>query len=304
MKLRYININTEYKTIKDVVKNEFNISHRLTTKIKFDNKILLNDLPCSINDSININDEIVIDLDYEEDNTNIVSLNFPLDILYEDDWFLIVNKPPKIAVHPSSQHFSTSLSSAVKFYFDSINLKKKIRIVNRLDMDTSGVVIFAKNEYIQECLIKQMQENIFSKEYISVIDGILKCKEGTINEPIARKEFSIIERCVSINGDPSITHYKVLEEHDTFSIVHFKLETGRTHQIRVHSSYIGHPILGDTLYGSESNLVNRQALHSFRVKFIHPVFHNTLNILAPIPEDIANLISDKLLSEINKKEED
>lgn len=304
MKLRYININTEYKTIKDVVKNEFNISHRLTTKIKFDNKILLNNLPCSINDTININDEIVIDLDYEEDNTNIVPLNFPLDILYEDDWFLIVNKPPKIAVHPSSQHFSTSLSSAVKFYFDSINLKKKIRIVNRLDMDTSGVVIFAKNEYIQECLIKQMQENIFSKEYISVIDGILKFKEGTINEPIARKEFSIIERCVSINGDPSITHYKVLEEHDTFSIVHFELETGRTHQIRVHSSYIGHPIIGDTLYGSESNLINRQALHSFRVKFIHPVFHTTLNILAPIPGDIANLISDKLLNDINKKEED
>lgn len=300
MKLCYINTNSKYLTVKDIIKNEFNISTRLTTKLKLDHKILLNNLPCSINDKLNLHDSIIVDFDYEEDNSNIVPNNISLEILYEDDCFLIVSKPPQMAVHPSCSHYDTSLSNAVRNYFDKLNLKKKIRIVNRLDLDTSGVVIFAKNEYVQECLIKQMQQNIFSKEYIAVLNGILDIKQGTINVPIARKENSIIERCVSSDGDISISHYKVLEENSSFSIVLFKLETGRTHQIRVHSSYIGHPIIGDTLYGSESNLINRQALHSYKVSFIHPVTKKQIEIISPVPSDMQKLISKNILDNIKK----
>lgn len=198
-----------------------------------------------------------MDLNYEETSDNILSVYIPLDIVYEDDAFLIINKPAGIPVHPSLHYYNNSLSNGVKFYFDKIGLNKKIRPVNRLDKDTSGLVVFAKNEYIQECLIRQMQNNQFKKEYIALLDGILEQKEGTVNAPIARKEKSIIERCIWDDGDTAITHYKVLEEYACFSLVNFLLETGRTHQIRVHSKYIGHPILGDTLYGKESKLIRK-----------------------------------------------
>ena len=290
MNLEYKIINKKYQSIKQILKEEFHISDRLLLKIKNNKKILKNNENCSINIPINLGDTISIDLNYNEDNSNIVPTKMDLDIIYEDEWLLVINKPAGIAVHPSCNHFENSLSNGIKFYFDSINLKKKIRIVNRLDKDTSGIVIFAKCEYIQEELIKQMKDNILKKEYLGIVQGILTTKTGTINVPIARKENSIIERCIDINGDLSITHYKVLKEINDYSLVHFILETGRTHQIRVHTRYIGHPILGDTLYGIESSLINRQALHSYKIKFIHPITKEKCVFIAKIPEDIFKLL--------------
>ena len=188
-------------------------------------------------------------------------------------------------------HYDNSLSNGVKYYFNLIGLHKKIRPVNRLDRNTSGLVIFAKNEYIQEFLIKEMQSKTFSKEYLAILEGTLDKKQGTINAPIARKKDSIIERCIDNSGDNSITHYKVLKEFDNFSLVNFKLETGRTHQIRVHSSYIGHPILGDDLYGNKSNLINRQALHSYKISFIHPKTREKMHFEIDMPQDMLNIIS-------------
>ena len=179
----------------------------------------------------------------------------------------------------------------IAILFDKLGLKKKIRIVNRLDRNTSGIVILAKNEYIQECLIKQMKTNEFKKEYLAIAKGILESKSGTLNFPIARKEGSIIERTVSSDGDSAITHYDVVKEFNNLSLVHIVLETGRTHQIRVHFSYIGHPILGDTLYGSPSELINRQALHSYKLTFIHPVTKKVVSLEAPLPNDIKNIIN-------------
>ena len=208
-----------------------------------------------------------------------------LNIIFEDDWLLVVNKPARIAIHPSVLHYSDSLCNGIKFYFDKIGLKKKIRPVNRLDLNTSGLVVFAKCEYIQECLINQMKNNQFKKEYLAVCNGFFDKKSGIINLPIARKENSIIERCISENGQPAITHYEVLKEFDNYSLVKCSLETGRTHQIRVHMSAIGHPLLGDSLYGSISDLINRQALHCFNLQFIHPVYNNDLNFWGDLPND-------------------
>lgn len=189
-------------------------------------------------------------------------------------------------------HYEDSLSNGVKWYFDSVNLHKKIRPVNRLDKDTSGVVIFAKNEYVQECLIKQMKTNTFIKEYIAICNGLLPCESGIINARIARKPGSIIERCVSDDGDVAITHYKVLKTNSksNLSVVQLRLETGRTHQIRVHLAYLGNPILGDTLYGNKSSLIERQALHSYKVEFIHPITHIKISLNAPLYDDMNNLI--------------
>ena len=308
MKLSYTVKDNTYKTVREVIRAYFNISDRLLAKIKKQHKINLirTDIKCdnvldnnihfsdfNIMDGIlNIGDIVEITIDFEEDNSNIVPTKMDLNIIYEDDCYIIINKPAGIPVHPSMDHYEDSLSNGLKYYFDNIGLKKKIRPVNRIDKNTSGLIIFAKNEYIQECLIRQMKEGNFYKEYIAICEGKFNSTFGTINKPIARKENSIIERCVDINGDTAITHYEVLKynlEKD-YTVLKCVLETGRTHQIRVHLSYIGHPLLGDTLYGNESRLISRQALHSYKVSFVHPIEKKLVSYVAPLPNDLNLLI--------------
>ena len=277
-----------YKTVRQVLKSEFNMSNRLITKLKFNKLILLNNLETYLDKLLSIGDVVSCSLNYEEESENIVPTKMDLNILYEDDCFLILNKSYNMPVHPSILHYDNSLSNGVKYYFDLIGLKKKIRPVNRLDRDTTGIVIFAKNEYIQECLIKQMQNKTFYKGYLAILNGVPNPPSGVIDAPIARKENSIIERCISPNGDSAISCYKVIDTNSKsdISLVRFVLKTGRTHQIRLHSKFIGHPILGDTLYGVSSTLIKRQALHSYKVKFIHPIIKKSIEIKAPIPDDM------------------
>jgi len=272
MIIKYIIQNNN--SIKSILKDELKLSSRLIRKLS-----LLNCVYKSGN-------TIHIDLRYEEDNSNIVPKEMSLDIIHEDESLLIINKPVGIVVHPSTSHYDTSLSSGVKYYFDQIKLKKKIRPVNRLDRDTSGIVIFAKNEYVQDFL----SNNFSKKEYFAILEGILENSNGTIDANIARKENSIIERCISENGETAITHYELIKTFNNLSLVKFILGTGRTHQIRVHSSYIGHPILGDTLYGNFSQLINRQALHAYKVSLIDPITKEAVSYTASIPNDIQKII--------------
>ena len=291
MKLTYqVKENDCFDNIKEILKTKFEISDRLLTKLKKNNLIFVNNSIANIKAPVNSNDIVKISLDYEEDNTNIVSKKMVLKIVFEDDAILVINKPAGLPVHPSMLHYEDSLSNGVKYYFESINLHKKIRPVNRLDKDTSGLVIFAKNEYIQECLIRQMKSGVFKKEYLAICEGALPHSSGTINAPIARKEGSIIERCIDESGDTAITHYDVLKSNDSLSVVHLVLETGRTHQIRVHMAHIGNPIIGDTLYGHRSELINRQALHSYKVSFIHPITKEKIELNAPLFNDMKKII--------------
>lgn len=196
MKLQYT-VNRNYDNIRQVLKEEFNISDRLLLKLKTNQKIYKNGNIVSVHEIVNLNDKIEVFLDFNEDNSNIVPTKMDLDILYEDEWLLILNKPYGTPIHPSRMHYEDSLSNGVSYYFDKINLNKKICPVNRLDKDTSGIVIFAKSEYIQECLVRQMKDKVFKKEYIAIVDGLLQNKCGTINAKISRKPNSIIERQVS-----------------------------------------------------------------------------------------------------------
>ncbi len=268
----YYTVNKKNLTIDYILKNELNISSRLRLKLINNNSIYLNDVLVDTRKIASIGDKLKIDLIYKEDNSNIVPAKMKLDIIYEDEGFMILNKPSGIPTHPSMLHFKNSLSNGVKYYFDSINLGKKIRPVNRLDLHTSGLIIFAKNEYIQECLIHQMKTNEFKKEYTAAVNGILDKKTGIINKPIARKQESIIERCIDKNGKPSITYYEVLEElNNKYSIVKCTLKTGRTHQIRVHFASIGHSLVGDSLYGEKSSDYSGQLLICSKLSFIHPI---------------------------------
>ena len=192
MILEYTKNNDNYNTIRQVVSGKFNISYSLLLKLKKNNKILLNETSTYLDKEIFNGDIITINIDFEEDNSNIVPTKMDLSVLYEDEYLLIIDKPAGIPVHPSIIHFEDSLSNGVKYYFDTINLHKKIRPVNRLDRNTSGIVIFAKNEYIHDMLSKQMQNKQFKKEYIAICEGIFDKKQNTINAPIARKKDSII----------------------------------------------------------------------------------------------------------------
>ena len=279
-------------SINNILTKKLNISTRLKNKLIKNKKILLNGVFVDTRDITHVGDILTIDLSYEEDTSNIVPTKMDLNIVYEDEYLLAINKPAGIAVHPSILHFSNSLANGVRYYFDSIGLKKKIRAINRIDLNTSGLVLFAKNEYIQECLIQQMSSSIFEKTYLAIVCGMLPNKKGTINAPIARKENSIIERCISEKGQTAITHYEVLQEFKEYSLVKCKLETGRTHQIRVHMAYLRNPLLGDTLYGfSNQDLINRQALHSYTMNFIHPISKEKIFLEAKLPDDIKQIIN-------------
>lgn len=291
MILQYKVIDNKFYNLKELLKVHFQISDNLITKLKKNKKILLNSEFTYLDHTLKKDDFVEINLDFEEVSENIVpNSNIELNIIFEDDSILVVNKQPNIPIHPSINHFEDSLSNAVQYYFNSINLKRKIRPVNRLDKDTSGIVIFAKNEYVQELLIRQMKSNTFKKEYLAILTGNLEKNTGTIDAPISRKENSIIEREINESGANAITHYKLIKKLNynniPLSFVKFTLQTGRTHQIRVHSKYIGHPILGDSLYGKVSSIITRQALHAYKVSFIHPITKKNMQFEVLPPEDM------------------
>ncbi len=291
MILKYIVKENKYQSINQILKQKFKISARLQHKLITSKQIFLNGNQADSRIAPQINNVITVNLDFNEESENIIPTPIPLNIIYEDEALLILDKPAGIAVHPSISHYTDSLANGVKYYFDTIGLKRKIRPVNRLDLNTSGLIVFAKNEYVQECLIQQMQTNEFKKEYLAIVHGIFENVQGTINLPIARKENSIIERCISENGQEAITHYEVLKTSNDLSLVHCILQTGRTHQIRVHMSAIGHSLVGDTLYGSDfSDSITRQALHSYKISFIHPISHQIVSFTSELPDDIKSSI--------------
>ncbi|MCR5185933.1 MAG: RluA family pseudouridine synthase [Clostridia bacterium] len=232
MEIKYINYNgSNYYTIRDVLKKEFSISNSLITKLKKNESILLNGTFSYLDKKIFDGDVITVNFDYDEEN-DIVPTKQELHILFEDEWLLALSKPPGISVHPSIRHFDNSLSNGVSYYYNEINLHKKIHIVNRLDLGTSGIVIIAKTEYIQEALKQQRDKNIFKKEYLAVLEGYLDKKSGTINAPISRKEDSIIERKIDFeNGRHSISHYELIRNfkykntNTKLSLVKYTLET-------------------------------------------------------------------------------
>ena len=219
----------------------------------------------------------------------------PLDIRYEDEYLLIVNKPPGQLVHPTTKEAHGTLAGAVLYHYKAKGENHSYHPIHRLDRDTSGLVLIAKEPQVQYLLTAKDGTKRFHREYLAIVEGRPKPPEGLIDAPIARALPSIILRKVSPEGKEARTHYKTLSsmerEGKLLSLIELKLETGRTHQIRVHMNYLGHPLLGDDLYGGSLELMQRQALHACRLHFIHPVTKEQINVKAELPRDMQRLLS-------------
>ena len=219
----------------------------------------------------------------------------PLDIRYEDEYLLIVNKPPGQLVHPTTKEAHGTLAGAVLYHYKAKGETHSYHPIHRLDRDTSGLVLIAKEPQVQYLLTAKDGTKRFHREYLAIVEGRPKPPEGLIDAPIARALPSIILRKVSPEGKEARTHYKTLSsterEGKLLSLIELKLETGRTHQIRVHMNYLGHPLLGDDLYGGSLGLIQRQALHACRLHFIHPISKELIDISAELPQDMLHLLS-------------
>jgi len=286
--ISYIN-EDENLTLKEVLLDKLNFSVRSLSKMKRYKTVKVNHEYIRPGDKINKGD--LIEVKIEEDMADFKPQDLKLPILYDDFDIIMVNKPPFMVVHPTKSHFENTIANGVTHYVVEKSENVKIRFVNRLDMNTSGLVIVAKNPYAQFVLSSDMKEDKVEKMYIAVVKGVVKEDFGTINEPIYRPTDDSIKRIVHEEGQPSVTHFEVIERLKNATVLKLKLETGRTHQIRVHLNHIGHGIIGDELYGDvDENLINRQALHAFSLKFKQPRTREDLEFKAPLPKDMEELI--------------
>lgn len=231
-------------------------------------------------------DTVTILLTEEASSENIVPTPLPLDIVYEDEDLLIINKPAGMPIHPSQGNYDNTLANACAYYFQQKGEPFTYRCINRLDRDTTGLLIIARHAYSASLLSSMVAKREIHREYLALATGLVP-DSGVIEAPIARVDGSTIEREVNFEtGEFARTHYRRLEYKNGYSLVSLKLDTGRTHQIRVHMKYIGHPLPGDFLYNPDYSVIRRQALHSYRLTFTHPITGKELQFTAPLPDDM------------------
>lgn len=260
---------------------------------KIPESILLNGKWCYVNQKLSAGDCLTIHLIEKESSANIIPCELPLDILYEDEDILILNKPAHMPVHPSLNHYEGTLANGVVHYYEKQGIPYVFRCTNRLDKDTSGLILLSKHMVAAGILSTMIAERNIKREYLALVSQGKEPlpNEGTVTAPIARMSDSLITRCVDFQkGEHAITHYRKLQEKNGYDLISLHLETGRTHQIRVHMSYLGHPLLGDSLYHGNMELITRQALHSYKLSFHHPITKEPMTFTAPVPPDMEKLI--------------
>lgn len=284
--------------LREYLKKVAKLSGRLIRGAALHDKIKVNDKIVKLNYILKKDDIITFDVTKEE-SQNIEPEKMEIEVVYEDMDVIVVNKPSGIVVHPTKSYPNGTLANGLLYYFKEKNENCIVRLVSRLDMDTSGLILIAKNQFSHMALARDMQNDNFKKNYLAIVHGKLKSKEGTIDLPIYRPEKDSIKRIVDHRGQKSITHFNVIEEFNLGSLVKLTLDTGRTHQIRVHLSYIGNPIYGDSLYGTDKDdiYIKRQALHAYKLAFPHPRTGEIITLESNLPKDMQELI--KKLSNIN-----
>ena len=283
------------KTVEQILKKEYNISSSLLTYLKLNSRLFINGNVCRSVDIPAEDDILTADVSENNDGFgNILPWEKEVDVIFEDDFLLIVNKPGNMASHPCLGNYQETLANAVMYYWHTKGEYHNYHIVNRLDKDTSGICIIAKNRFAHGVISQQMKDGLVEKGYMAIVHGTPKPDKGCIELPIKRADASVIKRVVAPDGKYAKTLYQTVRAGNDFSLQEIRLETGRTHQIRVHFSHIGHSLAGDWLYGNgdeEKELIPRQALHAGYIKFIHPADKSEMNIKCNLPQDMLNLLS-------------
>lgn len=243
-------------------------------------------------------DEIVVNFVEEEFNPNeIKPYKFDLDIIYEDEDIIVINKPKGLVVHPGDGHHDDTLVNALVYAnkeLSNVNGLERVGIVHRIDKDTSGLLLVCKNNYAHMFIAEQLQNHSMHREYYALVMGRIEEDNGKINAPIARDKTNRMKMCVDpINGREAVTHFTVLKRFEKYTLIDCKLETGRTHQIRVHMEYIKHPVVGDPLYGKNNCGIynNGQLLHAYKLTFVHPTTKKEMTFEAPLPNYFTEVLS-------------
>lgn len=284
------------KTVEKILRTQFNISSSMLTFLKLNSRLFKNGLNCRTIDICEVGDIIIADVSENIPKPpNIDLWEYDPEILYDDDFLTVVNKPGGMEVHPCPTNRKTTLANAVMYYWSKFGVYHNYHIVNRLDKDTSGICVIAKNRFAHGVLSSQMKSNLFRRGYTAITHGIFNPPSGTIELPISRDSGSIIKRVVNPDGKFAKTNYSTLQTlKNKWSVVDIQLETGRTHQIRVHFSHIEHPLVGDWLYGNgdnERDLIKRHALHAHFVEFFHPFNSLKMVFNCDMPDDMKKLIN-------------
>lgn len=272
--------------LKDFLRRYAGISLSLWRKIKHTGTVSVNGLQVTL--PVNVQSGDVVGLTWQQES-NLLPVAMPLSIIYEDSYLLVINKPPGLLVHPTTQEHTLSLANGVLAYYQQQNIACSFHPVHRLDRNTSGLILIAKFPHIQHMLSSANLKSI-QRIYWALASGNMEQQQGIIDAPIGRSKDSIIQRTIDPDGQAAITAYKVLQNFPLGCLLELQLFTGRTHQIRVHLSSLGHPLWGDDLYGGSTALIQRHALHSYRMTFKHPVTGQILDLTTPLPEDMYNLM--------------
>lgn len=259
----------------------------LTQLKKMPESILINGVWSYMRTPLHSGDILTVHIRETESSPNIPPVELPLDIVYEDEDIVVVNKPAGMPVHPSLNNYRNSLANALMYYYQQQDKPFIFRCTNRLDRDTSGLTVIAKHMVSSSILSSMTARHEIEREYLAVVRGSVTPSSGTIDAPIGRTGSSLIERKIDFeHGERAVTHYHVVKEENGHSLVSLILETGRTHQIRVHMKYIGFPLVGDYLYNPDMEYIQRQALHSCRLSFRHPITGKHMEFTADLPEDM------------------
>lgn len=277
-------------TIEKWLKQHWQVPKGLLHQWRMDKSVKVNGETLHWNRILKENDRLQIHL-FKEEEYGVQPEPLPIEPVFEDEHLLIVNKPAEMDTHPNQAGQGGTLANAVAFHWQSQGLSAKVRHIHRLDRDTTGGVVFAKHALSGAILDRMLTSRDIKRTYTAFTQGVFKQKKGTINAPIGRDRHHATRRRVSDRGDEAITHYQVkrLYGHHRVSQLELQLETGRTHQIRVHMSHVGHPLVGDTLYGGENKLFPRQALHAARIQLTHPFAGEALDLAIPWPKDLQDL---------------
>lgn len=277
------------EVLKKVLIEEMGISLRMISELKSRRAVNVNGTLRFNHEPVHVGEIITVDLG--ENRSEYGLEEGVVDVIYEDEDIVAVNKSPFIVVHPTGTHLTGTLLNYMESWFRQNGILEKVRFISRLDRDTSGILLIAKNRYAHHRMSQAHQAMMMQKTYVALIEGKMKRKEGEINAPIGRRENDGIKREVMEDGQTAITKYKVLKEGEKFSLVELTPVTGRTHQLRCHMAYIGYPLIGDSLYGGNMEYMNRQALHSVTLEFFSPRKEEKIYLKAELPQDMQELVN-------------